>query len=399
MSYAELAVTTNFSFLRGASHPQEFVTQAQALGYAAIGIADRNSLAGVVRAYGEWKEMEGARPQLLVGARLVFRDGTPDILAYPKNRKAYGRLSRLLSIGKLRAQKGECLLDFADLLDYRRGLQLIVMPPANPENIKPVLARLGPNTWLAASMLYTGEDRRCLRDLAKLARTARVPLIAVNDALYHHAERRQLQDVVTCIREHVSLKDAGKRLEANAERHLKPPKEMPRLFRDCPEAVAQTLRFARGISFTLAELGQRYPREPVPRGKTADQHLRDLTQAGLKGRYPQGVPQKIADIAEKSCALSPKAISRIISSPCTTLCGSHARRTFSARAAGRPPIRWSVMPSASPPWIPPKSRYYSNASSTPIAANRPTLTWISSMSGARKSFNISTAATVIAVRR
>jgi len=299
MSYAELAVTTNFSFLRGASHPQEFVTQAQALGYAAIGIADRNSLAGVVRAYGEWKGMEGARPQLLVGARLVFRDGTPDILAYPKNRKAYGRLSRLLSIGKLRAQKGECLLDFADLLDYRRGLQLIVMPPLNPESIKPVLARLGSNTWLAASMLYSGEDRRCLRDLAKLARTARVPLIAVNDALYHHVERRQLQDVVTCIREHVTLKDAGKRLEANAERHLKPAKEMQRLFRDCPEAVAETLCFARGISFTLAELGQRYPREPVPRGKTADQHLRDLTQAGLKGRYPQGVPQKIADIAEK----------------------------------------------------------------------------------------------------
>ena len=107
MSYAELAVTTNFSFLRGASHPQEFVARAQELGYAAIGIADRNTLAGVVRAYGEWKELaEESRPQLLIGARLVFRDGTPDILAYPKNRKAYGRLSRLLSIGKLRAEKG-----------------------------------------------------------------------------------------------------------------------------------------------------------------------------------------------------------------------------------------------------------------------------------------------------
>ncbi|HXB53096.1 MAG TPA: PHP domain-containing protein, partial [Rhizomicrobium sp.] len=222
MSYAELAVTTNFSFLRGASHPQEFVTQAQALGYAAIGIADRNSLAGVVRAYGEWKEMEGTRPQLLVGARLVFRDGTPDILAYPKNRKAYGRLSRLLSIGKLRAQKGECLLDFTDLLDYRRGLLLIVVPPPSQlglasqaprcdtsprsslrsrgeeaggsggsrrdvrrSSLTEILTRLGGDTWLAASMLYTGEDRRRLRDLARLARAARVPLIAVNDVLYH----------------------------------------------------------------------------------------------------------------------------------------------------------------------------------------------------------------------
>jgi error-prone DNA polymerase len=300
MSYTELAVTTNFSFLRGASHPQEFVRHAAELGYAAIGIADRNTLAGVVRAYGEWKELaEENRPRLLIGARLVFRDGTPDILAYPKNRKAYGRLSRLLSIGKLRAEKGECLLDFADLLEYRRGLQLIVMPPQNPENIKPVLTQLGSDTWLAASMLYTGEDRRRLRDLKKLARSSRVPLIAVNDVLYHRSERRELQDVVTCIREHVTLKEAGTRLEANAERHLKPPEEMRRLFRDCRETVEESLRFAKPITFTLAELGQRYPREPVPRGKTADQHLRDLTEAGLKWRYPQGVPRKIADLAEK----------------------------------------------------------------------------------------------------
>jgi len=300
MSYAELAVTTNFSFLHGASHPPEFVRRAQELDYAAIGIADRNTLAGVVRAYGEWKDMEEARrPQLLIGARLVFRDGTPDILAYPKHRKAYGRLSRLLSIGKLRAQKGECLLDLSDLLEHRRGLQLIVMPPPEPESIKPVLSRLGSDTWLAASLLYTGEDRRRLRDLVRLARAARVPLIAVNDALYHHPERRELQDVVTCIREHATLQDAGTRLQANAERHLKTPAEMRRLFRACPDAVEETLRFARGITFTLAELGQRYPREPVPRGKTADRHLRDLTEEGLKWRYPQGVPRTIAAIAEK----------------------------------------------------------------------------------------------------
>jgi len=304
MSYAELAVTTNFSFLRGASHPPEFVRRARELDYAAIGIADRNTLAGVVRAYGEWKDMEGPRPQLLVGARLVFRDGTPDILAYPKNRKAYGRLSRLLSIGKLRAEKGECLLDFSDLLEHRRGLQLIVMPKSvyPPLELAETLAALGSNTWLAASMLYTGEDRRHLRDLVRLARVARAPLIAVNDALYHHPERRQLQDVVTCIREHVTLQNAGTRLQANAERHLKTPAEMQRLFRACPDAVEETLRFARGITFTLAELGQRYPREPVPRGKTADRHLRDLTEEGLKWRYPHGVPQKIADLAEKELA-------------------------------------------------------------------------------------------------
>ena len=297
MSYAELAVTTNFSFLRGASHPGDFVEQAQALGYAAIGIADRNSLAGVVRAYERWKKLDHP-PRLLIGARLVFRDGTPDILAYPKDRKAYARLSRLISVGKLRAEKGECLLDLPDLLEYRRGLLLIVMP-TDLQAAKPVLSQLGADTWMAASMLYTGEDRRRLRDLRRLAREARVKLIAVNDALYHHPDQRDLQDVVTCIREHVTLKHAGTRLQANAERHLKPPSEMIRLFRDCPEAVEETLRFAGRISFTLDQLGQRYPREPVPRGKTAEQHLRDLTKSGLKWRYPQGTPFKVARLAAK----------------------------------------------------------------------------------------------------
>src|SRR3984957_3590707 len=236
MSYAELAVTTNYSFLRGASHPGEFVTQAHALGYAAIGIADRNSLAGVVRAYEEWQKQDAAaRPRLLVGTRLVFQDGTPDILAYPRDREAYGRLCRLLSLGKSRAPKGECFLSLSDLVEpqYRQGLLLIVMS-AGLENITPILARLGPDTWLAAWMLDTGEDRRRLRDLASVARAARVPLIAVNDALYHDADRRELQDIVPCIREHLSLPQAGKRLQANAERHLKHPGEMTRLFSAAP---------------------------------------------------------------------------------------------------------------------------------------------------------------------
>jgi error-prone DNA polymerase len=300
MSYVELAVTTNFSFLRGASHPQEFVEQAAALGYPAIGIADRNTLAGVVRAYEAWKKLENP-PRLLIGARLVFRDGTPDILAYPRDRKAYARLSRLISIGKLRAEKGECLLDFADLLEYRRGLLLIVMP-AEPAAAKPVLERLGTDTWLAASMLYTGEDRRRLRDLKQLAWETGTPLIAMNDALYHQADRRDLQDVVTCIREHLTLDQAGIRLQANAERHLKHAGEMARLFRETPQAVEETTRFANRITFTLDQLGQRYPREPVPRGKTPDGHLRDLTEAGLKWRYPDGVPPNIAALAEKELA-------------------------------------------------------------------------------------------------
>jgi error-prone DNA polymerase len=295
--YAELAVTTNFSFLRGASHPKEFVQQAAELGYAAIGIADRNTLAGVVRAYEAWKKLPQP-PRLLIGARLIFRDGTPDILAYPKDRKAYARLSRLISVGKLRAEKGECLLDFADLAEYRRGLLLIVMPTA-PAETKPILEKLDFDVWLGASMLYTGEDRRRLRDLKRLARETGKPLIAVNDALYHAPEQRDLQDVVTCIREHLVLEQAGTRLQANAERHLKDAGEMARLFRDAPHAVEETIRFTNRISFTLDQLGQRYPREPVPRGKTPDGHLRDLTEAGLKWRYPDGVPPHVAALAEK----------------------------------------------------------------------------------------------------
>ena len=299
-AYAELAVTTNYSFLRGASHPAQFVRQAAYNHYAAVGIADRNTLAGVVRAYEESEKLHpGIPPRLLVGARLVFRDGTPDILVYPRDRPAYGRLCQLLSLGKSRAPKGECFLDLDDLLCCREGFLLIVMPPAQPESVKDTLKALGGDTWLAASLLYTGEDRRRLRDLNRLARAVRVPLIAVNDALYHHADQRELQDVVTCIREHVTLKEAGTRLQGNAERHLKLPGEMRRLFRNCPEAVGETLHFARRITFSLGELKQNYPHEPVPPGKTADGHLRDLTLAGLKRRYPKGTPFKVARLAFK----------------------------------------------------------------------------------------------------
>jgi len=300
MTYAELAVTTNYSFLRGASHPGQFVEQAAHLGYAAIGIADRNSLAGVVRAYEAREKLETeTRPKLLVGARLVFSDGTPDILAYPADRAAYGNLCRLLSLGKSRAPKGECFLTLADLIAHRGGLLLIVMTAADLDGVKQMLNTLGPGTWLAASMLYTGEDRRRLGVLKKIARETRVPLIAVNDVLYHHQGQRELQDIVTCIREHVTLETAGRRLQANAERHLKPPEEMARLFRSCSEAIAESLHFAARIHFTLDMLKQNYPHEPVPPGKTADGHLRDLTKAGLKWRYPSGTPFKVARLAVK----------------------------------------------------------------------------------------------------
>ena len=308
--YAELAVTTNFSFLRGASHPKDFVDQAAHLGYTAIGISDRNSVAGIVRAYDAWQQLDAeklkklgatTRPKLLVGARLVFRDGTPDILAYPQDRPAYGRLSQLLSKGKLRAPKGECFLDLADLPESREGLLLIVIPPQAPDasKLKRLLAELGRDAWLAASMLYSGEDRRRLQKLDRIARTAKVPLIAINDVLYHHPDHRALQDIVTCIREHVTLEQAGTRLQANAERHLKHPANMADLFRAQSDAITETLRFADRIRFSLEDLKYSYPHEPVPPGKTADGHLRDLTEAGLLRRYPKGIPVRVAEQAEK----------------------------------------------------------------------------------------------------
>ena len=200
--YAEIGVTTNFSFLRGASHPQEYVHKASRYGLYAIGIADHNTLAGVVRAYAELgNKSRNVRynPKLLVGSRLVFSDGTPDILAYPCDRAAYGRLCRLLSKGKLRAGKGECLLQFDDLAEFSEGLLLVVMPSYRIE-AKTILRTLdalsklaAEGIWLAATMFFHGDDKRRMGRLDRIAVTARVPLIATNDVLYHFHRRRALQ--------------------------------------------------------------------------------------------------------------------------------------------------------------------------------------------------------------
>jgi len=345
-AYAELAVTTNFSFLRGASHAEELVERAHELGLAGLGIADRNSVAGVVRAHCAARE-KGLR--LAVGARLVFADGTPDILAYPSDRAAWGRLTRLLSVGKSRAEKGDCILHLDDLLEHIEGLNLIVMsrftsprlrgevarqsprgeggevrgllrepehvempphpardcaarhlvPASGERELVPLLARLKQSTlrrsvWLAASMLYRGDDARRLARLAAVAGEAGVPLIAVNDVLYHAPERRPLQDVVTCIREHTTLAAAGRRLEANAERHLKSADEMGRLFRQAPEAVAETLRFLERCRFSLEELrGTEYADEARADYPTPQEALVAFAKAGLQRRFPGGAPEKV----------------------------------------------------------------------------------------------------------
>jgi error-prone DNA polymerase len=310
--YAEIGITTNFSFLRGGSHPQAYVRQASELRLPVIGIADHNTLAGVVRAYKELENPEVEfKPKLLIGSRLVFMDGTPDILVYPCDRDAYGRLCRLLTRGKRGddTDKGECHLELDDLLEFTEGQLLVVMLPHRfePEQALEVLDQLqrsrADGVWLAASLLYRGDDKRRLGRLQRMAATAGVPLLATNEVLYHHPARRPLQDVLTCIREKTTIETIGKRLEANAERYLKPADEMARLFRDAPEAIAETMRFAGRINFSLAQLKYQYPNEPVPPGKTAQRHLEDLTWQGAHKRFPVRISPKTKKVLHKELRL------------------------------------------------------------------------------------------------
>src|SRR5882724_7149608 len=311
-AYAEIGITTNFSFLRGGSHPQDYVHEAGELRLPVIGIADHNTLAGVVRAYVELENPKVKfKPKLLIGSRLVFRYDTPDILVYPRDRAAYGRLCQLLTRGKRGedTEKGECHLDLDDLLEFAEGQLVVVMLPHRFEAAKAldVLGQLqrsrADGVWLAASLLYRGDDRRRLVRLQRIASTAGVPLLATNEVLYHHPARRPLQDVLTCIREKTTIETIGKRLEANAERYLKPAEEMARLFRDAPEAIAETMRFASRISFSLDQLKYQYPDEPVPPGKTAQRHLEDLTWQGAHERFPVRISPKTKKVLHKELRL------------------------------------------------------------------------------------------------
>jgi len=313
--YAEIGITTNFSFLRGGSDPRAYVHQASALRIAAIGIADHNTLAGVVRAYKELDNPEVQyKPKLLIGARLVFIDGTPDILVYPRDRAAYGLLCQLLTRGKRgsdieRIEKGECHLKLDDLLEFSEGQLLVMTLPHRFEaaGVLKVLARLrqsrADGVWLAASLLYRGDDRRRLARLHHIATKAKVPLLATNEVLYHHPARRPLQDVLTCIREKTTIDIIGKRLEANAERYLKPWAEMARLFHDFPQAIAETMRFAGRIHFSLDQLKYQYPDEPVPPGKTAQQHLEDLTWEGAEKYFRRGIDETLRATLRKELDL------------------------------------------------------------------------------------------------
>ncbi|MGO8868288.1 MAG: error-prone DNA polymerase [Alphaproteobacteria bacterium] len=302
--YAELQVTSNFSFLRGASHPEELVERAAELGYGALAVTDRNSLAGIVRAHAAARKT-GLR--LVVGARLDLEDG-PSLLAYPGDRAAYARLSTLLTRGKRRAKKGECRLTLADLLAHAEGKLVVALPPEDfGEDFERALDKLkstlGDRLYLAAHHLYRGDDGARIQRLAELAGRLRISLVATNDVHAHAPARRALQDVLTCIREKCTIDEAGFRLFANAERHLKSPDEMARLFRHHAHAVLRTLEIVERTHFSLDELRYEYPVDPCPDGLTPQDYLARASWAGAAERYPSGIPDKVRAQLEHELAL------------------------------------------------------------------------------------------------
>ncbi|HPM25514.1 MAG TPA: PHP domain-containing protein, partial [Phycisphaerae bacterium] len=306
-AYAELHCLSNFSFLRGASHAEELVARAAELGYAALAITDRNSLAGVVRAHVAAKE-HGLH--LVIGAEITPVDAAPIVLLAP-NRVAYGRLARLITRGRLRCRKGACEIRLADVAELGSGAGLIgiVVPAESHEATKPrsragggrcpaaapelaafapygaYRAIFGDDCFLAAELAYDVPDAVRLERLRALSEQTGLPLVAANDVHYHVPERRYLQDVLTCIREKCTLTSAGRRLLANAERHLRPRDEIARRYAPYHELLQRTVDIARRCTFSLDELRYEYPHELVPPGVTAHEYLTRLTWAGARERY------------------------------------------------------------------------------------------------------------------
>jgi len=309
MRYAELQTTSNFSFLRGGSHPEELVEQAAAYGYEAIAITDRNSLAGIVRAHIAAKKLA---VKFIPACRLDLLDG-PSLLAYPTDITAYGKLSALLTVGNLRAEKGECHIYKADVYAHREGIKFIVVPPDAldarfdydddfKKNVKEYRAEFGNSLYVAATRSYSGDDAKRLFRLSQLG----VPMVATGDLHYHDAIRRELQDILTCIREKCTIHNAGFRLHGNAERYLKPVDELQRLFRAYPEAIENALKIADDCTFSLDTLKYIEPEEKMMDGLSPQERLIKYTWAGAKERYGEKVPQKVGDQLEFELAFIEK---------------------------------------------------------------------------------------------
>lgn len=300
MSYTELQVTTNFSFLRGGSHPEEMVDQAAALGYSAIAITDHNTLAGIVRAYTASKEKN---IRIIPACRLDLLDG-PSLLAYPTNKLGYANLSGLLSEGNLRAEKGECHVYKADVYRYAAGIKFIAVPP-NVLNaafeldvdfvkaLQEYKQHFKNELHLGAVRSYHANDAKKLYRLAQLAKELNLPLVAMNDVHYHAPERRELQDVLTCIREKCTIYDAGYKLYQNAERFLKPADEMKRLFAHYPEAIENAQKLADACQFCLSELKYTYPKGLTTEDRTHQEELVHHTWIGARKMFGETIPEKV----------------------------------------------------------------------------------------------------------
>ena len=295
MDYAELQVTSNFSFLRGGSHPHELAEQAAALGYAAIAITDRNSLAGIVRAH---MAAKAAGIRFIPACRLDLVDGA-SLLAYPTDISAYGWLSALLTLGNLRTEKGQCVLYKADVYAHREGILFVAVPPDRLNSrfelagdflfdLAEYRRYFGSSLYLAASFNYQGQDAKRMFRLAETG----VPLVATGDVHYHIAGRRELQDVLTCVREKCTIHTAGFKLHPNAERFLKPLDEVARLFRGYPDALANAAVIAEACRFSLDELKYLEPEEVLEEGLTRQQRLVKLTWERAKTCLGDPVPEK-----------------------------------------------------------------------------------------------------------
>jgi error-prone DNA polymerase len=300
--YVELGVTTPFSFLRGASEASELVGTAHALGYDALGVADLNTMAGVVRIHAEAKKAN-LRP--VIGCRLRLTTGE-EFLAYPRDRAAYGRLCALLTKGKRHdadgqwQMKGVCDISLADLAAHADGVQLIVIPDERLQRrLGDLVRRLPTLGHIAVSYLYRSDNRARINRLDRLARAHGLSILATNDVHYHAPDRRPLQDVMACIREKITIHKAGFLLDANAERHLKSPDEMARLFADWPHAIRATREVADACAFSLNELAYEYPQMDLDPGETPQQRLEKLTWEGAQSRYPAGVSEKVRGLLLK----------------------------------------------------------------------------------------------------
>lgn len=302
MQYAELQITTNFSFLRGASHPEEMVEHAASLGYTTIAVTDRNTLAGVVRAHAAAKK-KGLH--FIPGCRLDLQDG-PSLLAYPTDLASYSKLSNLLTTGNIRTEKGKCEIFKEDVYRFSEGIIFIVIPPASlnskfnfDPNFETQLIEyrkiFGSNLYIAASRNYLGDDMKYIFRISELSKKYDIPMVATNDVHYHEPTRRELQDVLTCIREKCTIQTAGYKLHQNAERFLKPPEEMLRVFRQYPDAIRKTIEIANACNFSLDSLKYEYPEEITSEGRTPNEELVHLAWKGAKEIFGDVIPGKISE--------------------------------------------------------------------------------------------------------